>query len=652
MSNAQSQADSLPSGHVAPVVEIIAEREITTSANVVKFDLLQSKTYYAQDLGTYLDRKGLAQINMNGAPGTTATVRFRGTASDHTSIFWQGIPVNSVSLGMSDVSLIPVFMFDEALFFSDPNTSELASTNVSAAINLSQSRALQKDDSSLRLFSSYNSLNNFFSGIDFKLILPVFKNRNDNSDKIKPQLTWRTKFFHQTLRNNFSYTDNYIIAKPVVKQQHNDGINYGLMQELTLLWSSYSLSANLWYQDRKVELPSIMGKTLAGTSEQDDNFLRSSIALNYKKDKFSWSLSNAWIDEFQSYRDGPLPDGNWGIQSDIKSKGLFNHGKVAYKLSPSLLLQANAMSSYYLVDNVNYENSLQTLWWGQAGAGLVFARNQHTLRLDGRWDIRDSKTQPAWTLAYGYDFRIGEWRFMPQVQVGRRFRVPDLNERFWVPGGNKDLLPERGMTYKASFEVSAYEKSRVSVSFVPAVFYNDITNWIQWTPTTMGYFAPTNYKHVRSEGIELPVGLVYRTSKDLTLSASCRYSYTRARGVNELNWNEEQAFEMIYTPNHLVASELQLKFKGIGFSGYHKYTSSRYTDEQNSKLRALPAYHLLGASIDYNISLPRFNVYAQLGLDNMMDVQYESVRSYAMPGRVIQCSIQIEFITFKSNKSK
>lgn len=649
---AQSQRDSVPSAYMAPVVEVVSEKEITTSANVVKFDFIQSKTYYSQDLGTYLDRKGLAQINMNGAPGTASTVRFRGTASDHTSIFWQGIPINSVSLGMSDVSLIPVFMFDEAMFYADPNTTELSATNVSAAINLSQNRALQKDDSSVRLFSSYNSLNNLFTGVDFKLAMPVNKKGRDNTSLKTPQLIWRTKFFHQELRNNFSYTDNYIITKPIVKQVHNDCINYGLMQELTWSWSDYTLSGNVWYQDRKVELPAIMGKTLAGTSEQDDNFLRSSLALSYKKDKLSWSLSNAWIDEYQGFRDSPTIDGRWGINSEIATKGLFNHAKAAYKVWPSLLLQANAMSSYYMVDNVNYENALQTLWWGQAGAGLVFSKYNHTVRADGRWDIRDTKTQPAWTLAYAYQLKAGEWKLTPQVQAGSRFRVPDFNERFWVPGGNKNLLPEQGMTYKASLEVTAYEKRKLSGSFVPAVFYNDITNWIQWTPTTMGYFAPVNYKHVRSDGLELPLSILYKPTKQWTLHASTRYSYTLAEGVNQLEWDDAKVFEMVYTPNHIAASELQVKYKRIALSGFHKYTSGRFTDEQNNKQRALPAYHLIGAAIDYGISFSRVNLHAQISVDNLLDVQYESVRSYAMPGRVIQCSIQIEFKTFKSNQSK
>jgi len=652
MGNAQSQTDSLPSNYLAPVVDVVAEKEITTSAKVVKFDLMQSRTYYAQDLGTYLDRKGLAQINMNGAPGTTSIVRFRGTASDHTSIFWQGIPINSVSLGMSDVSLIPVFLFDEAMFYADPNTSELATTNVSAAINLSHSRALGKDDSSVRLFSSYNSLNNLFTGVDFKLVLPIMNGKWKGTYDKAAQLTWRTKFFRQDLSNNFSYTDNYIITRPVVKQVHNDGINYGLMQELTWSWYDYTLSANVWYQDRKVELPAIMGRTLAGTSEQDDNFLRSSLALSYKKGKLSWSLSNAWMDEYQNYRDSPTADGRWGINSEIGTKGLFNHAKVGYKALSSLLLQANAMSSYYMVDNVNYENALQTLWWGQAGAGLVFSKNNHTVRTDGRLDIRDTKTQPAWTFAYSYELKTGEWKFTPQVQAGSRFRVPDFNERFWVPGGNKDLLPEQGMTYKASLEVAAYDKRKLSFSFVPAVFYNDITNWIQWTPTPFGYLAPVNYKRVRSAGVELPLGIVYKPTKQWTVNASKRYSYTLAEGVNQSEWDDAKVFEMTYTPNHVAASELQVKYKGIALSGFHKYTSGRFTDEQNNKQRALPAYHLIGAAIDYGISFSRINLHAQLSVDNLLDVQYESVGSYAMPGRVIQCSIQIEFKTFKSNQSK
>lgn len=640
LAQAQSEKDSVISRYRTAEVEVVSDVDIVRGRTLLS--LHENPLFLSEDFSGYLDRKGIAQVNSNGAAGAASTVRFRGTSSDHTVIYWQGLPINSVSLGMADISMIPVFLFETGSLFPTPDASSFPSSNFGAALSLSDNLGI-RDSSFVKLFSSYNSLNNSFSGADISLeIFPT-----NRSGETKGVLRWRTKTFYQNLRNDFSYHDKYQIEKPVIRQEHNDGFNTGLTQQVSWSWDNKVLEGNLWYQNRKVELPGIMGRSVPGTSEQDDEFLRSVISFKEYRQKWSWSTSTAWLDEFQYFRDMPQSDGTWAIDSKLRSRSVLNTLKSKIQLLRGWELNVNMLSSYYHVDNVNYLDNVRKLWWGELATSSVYEYNGHFFRADIRQELRDIKTQPAWTLGYTLKKDIGPLRLIPDVQVGRRFRTPDFNERFWVPGGREDLLPENGMSYKFSMGVYSSSKKMLSANTVPSIYYSDIQDWIQWVPGNSGYWSPVNFKHVRSYGFEIPLELRYIFSQEFSVTADARYIHTRALSVNQNEWDDALAFHMTYTPEQVVASGLKLGWNNLGFNFYHKYTSLRYTDEQNNLRRALKPYSIAGAYVGYSVKLKTLNLDLGVGIDNLFDKEYESVRSYAMPGRVFQMNLQIQFNILK-----
>jgi vitamin B12 transporter len=642
--SSQDKADSLLKHVTLGEVEIVSASRERTS--VEHLSLTDAHGFAAHDLGYYFDRKGLAQINTNGPSGMAASIRLRGTSSDHTTIHWQGLPINAVSLGMTDLSLVPVFLFDHALLDMSPNTAQVSGNNLGSVIALENSQ--QQEGWNVRLLSTYNSLNNSTYGADVFYSKQILE-REGHRPKHRIIAT-RTKAFYQNILNDFDYNDKYQIGAPRIRQEHNDGYNRGLTQELRYGWSKYTLEANAWYQKRDMLLPSIMGRTLQGTSEQMDEFLRTSLGLKSTSDKLKWSVTTAWLDEYQLFRDNPRQDDTWGIHSRLKSKSWFNQLHASYQFRERWTFQVNALSSYHIVENVNYSNGKEKLWWGQTGLSIQYRFRRHSFYGDVRKDLRDVKTQPAGTLGHRLTYTKNKLKFGSDLQVAYKFRVADFNERFWVPGGNKDLKPESGWMYKAGAFIE-YTSSKFSMSFNPSVYYHDIENWIQWVPQTAAYWIPMNYKQVRTWGGEAPLRLAYTSSPNFSTSLDARYVYTLSEAVNNSHWNNEQSFEMIYTPRHVVAAGWHMSYKKISSSVDYKWTSLRYTDEQNYMMRALPSYALLGMRISYELKFAQCTLEVGVGVDNALNETYESVRSYAMPGRVYSVQLQIQF-NDKRNKSK
>jgi vitamin B12 transporter len=527
-----------------------------------------------------------------------------------------------------------------------PNTADVSGNNLGSVIALENSKQL--DGWNVRLLSSYNSLNNSTFGADV-LYSKQFSDKDRLASKRRMFAT-RTKAFTQNIQNDFYYNDKYQIGAPRIRQEHNDGYNRGLTQEVRYGWSKYMLEANAWYQKRDMLLPSIMGRTLQGTSEQKDEFLRTSLRLQHTRDKLKWSVTTAWLDEYQLFRDNPRQDETWGINSRLKSKSWLNQLNASYQFRERCTVQANALSSYHIVENVNYSNGKEDLWWGQTGLSIQYRVRRHTINGDVRKDWRDINTQPAGSLGHRYTYTNDNFKVGSDLQVAYKFRVADFNERFWVPGGNKDLRPERGWMYKAGVFMEC-ASSMFSVRLNPSVYFHDIEDWIQWVPQTAAYWIPMNYKQVRTLGGEVPVLINYKSGENFRTGIDARYVYTFSEAVNGTTWSDEQSFEMIYTPRHVVAAGWQMSYKQLSSSVDYKWTSLRYTDEQNNERRALPSYAVLGMHLAYEFKLPLCAVELGIGLDNALDVAYESVRSYAMPGRVYSVQLQIQFNN-KRNKSE
>ena len=97
--------DSLALGFLSKEVEI--RSELNHSKDTVS--LSKEMTSVSTHLGQYLQAHGYGQIQAYGPEGTLCYLRFRGTSADHTTVYWNEIPLNSITLGGIDVSMVPLF---------------------------------------------------------------------------------------------------------------------------------------------------------------------------------------------------------------------------------------------------------------------------------------------------------------------------------------------------------------------------------------------------------------------------------------------------------------------------------------------------------------------------------------------------------------
>ncbi|MFT5750142.1 MAG: vitamin B12 transporter, partial [Ancylomarina sp.] len=198
-------------------VDILAPR-LKHFSEVEKHQEIDSLTlvrYGSQDLATLLQKVSLVNMSSNGSLGALSTVGIRGASATHTSVNWNGIPVNSLTTGSADLSLISAGAFDNVeVVFGAPG-SLYGSGTYGGAINLSNIPSWKKR-SRLNFISEYGSFSN-----SKQSLVGAYSNK---------WISYSGQVFYRYGKNDFKYDDIYDHGFPREKLNHNENKDYGLIQ--------------------------------------------------------------------------------------------------------------------------------------------------------------------------------------------------------------------------------------------------------------------------------------------------------------------------------------------------------------------------------------------------------------------------------------
>ncbi|WP_332911212.1 TonB-dependent receptor [Algoriphagus boritolerans] len=235
----------------------------------------------------------------------------------------------------------------------------------------------------------------------------------------------------------------------------------------------------------------------------------------------------------------------------------------------------------------------------------------------------------------------GDWKFwegdqqefLLKASVGKGFKVPTLNDRFWSPGGNPDLLPEESV----SGEIGLNWTKTGAFSWDQSLTYYrmQVNNWIIWMPQG-SVWSPENIREVQNQGIEYQgkgnrkIGLV-----DMEIGLS--YTFSQALDLTSEPTNPRQ---LPYTPKHQANGSLIAAYAGFSLNLGTFYVGQRAIGTGNA--RVLDSYQLWNAGLrfsDLKWGKTRFPLSFQVL--NLLDKDYQVLYLRAMPGRSFQLNLTI-----------
>ena len=635
--------DTLIDGKTMAEISIVSIRMQNALENAK--DSLIYHRFPNASVGQLMEQLGWANVTSYGASGSLITARINGTASDHTVVYWNRMPITSPSLGLSDLSLLPFYFFDRVQLSQYSNQKNIGQGAIAGAIQLDSKKIQQH---SLSITSGYNSMLNAFMAGQWKAS--------------KKGFAWSTAVLKEANRNEFEYIDVHQLKQPKVKQSQNNSWNNAVKQDV--YWQSKSrrvdLRAQAWLQWRKNHIPEVMGVTDVSWTEQTDSLLRGQVGATFTLkqnevwDKHSVDVSTSISDEYQTYTDRVNETHNsLSLDSRLRTTQIMYNALWNLKSTQKGWdVQADLRHYEVAVRNTRYESGLAEEDYQSGNLFVQKTISPLHLLLNGfvYTELRGADTlNPSYGITAIWEHENAHWS-VPVVRAhySRKNRVPDFNERFWVPGGNRDLLPEQGWVSSFHLKWNLIKKENHSLSAGGDYGYQKIENWIQWVPLPI--WTPVNFKTVTS--INISGGIDWKMKyRAWTWMIGYRYRFTRARGANPVNdIPRVDYFDMPYTPRNTNVGSLDILHGKWDVGLSIRAIDSRFTNELNDDRTALDPYTIYDLSAGYSFGKNQPTVQIKVRVENLLDESYQSVRSYAMPGRVYAMHVTVYPYSFIKSK--
>jgi len=561
--------------------------------------------------------------------GGLSTIRIRGTAANHTSVNFGGIDLNSLTLGQSNFNNIPVYLFDNIGVQFGSASSVNGSGSIGGAIHLGLLNSWTKGLKA-EAHLSHGSFGEQLYGTK------IFAG-NGRFESVTRAYYYYKKNDFPFLNTTYRDFENGIFEIDDV--QRNAGIEkYGLLQELNYKFAEnefFTLTGWLekdWYLIQQNMQTNLNNPDFR--QDYEDSNLRIWAAYKNRKNPLKYEISAGYVS------DDAVNNGN--TNDTIRTQRVIGEAFIEHDLSAKTSYKVGAKASRIFPEVYAYNASLDhedRLDFYASFYQQLFQSLSLTVNLRKGFV---TNFEVPFTPSLGLNYLAlsrQDWALRFSGSVARSYRVPTFNDRFWIPGGNPDLKPEKGMNYELGTTWSLH-KEGVSGKIKLNAFYLDVEDWILWK-NGGAYWYAENVQNVTSRGIELMTDWSYKLF-GLDASSGLNYALTSTQRVSSLNNSNAIDRQLEYVPLHSGNVFSTINWKAFDFTLDGSYTGEQYTDEDDRNI--LDAYFLLNTAINYHFKLNTANNIKLSGMiNNLLNVDYQSTWGYAMPGINYHVSLTYQF---------
>ena len=586
--------------------------------------------------------------------GAMATASFRGTAPSHTQVLWNGISLNSPMLGMVDFSTVPVYFTDNVSLLHGSGSISEKSGALGGIVKMENTTNWQNKFSGRVLtgIGSYGTKDEFFQ-------------INLGGKKIQSQ----TRAFYNYSDNDYQFENKFIAdidpktgkyLYPTQKNENSQYENFGLLQELYIHPDERNVVIlRYWFQHNDRSLPRLLSNETDNNSNinrQSENANRPVAEWKYYSRKGTFSLlsgANIQLLDYQLKTKVSGVDDQLVINSASHSASYLLKASYNYLYSDnlSIILGANIE-----INKVNSTNSPQK----SESQGYNKQRNDHSVYLQLSKTISEKLTAnmlvrqnfignktTQFIPSAGIEYNpLHDKGYFLRSHLARNYHQPTLNDLFYIPGGNPQLMAEEGVMADLG---GGYSGVAAGTTFHATIngYYSRINNWIIWLPTPQGYWEPYNMRRVNTSGFELNTGM---NGKLWFIDYHINGNYAYNQSINRddpRNWADESIGKQLpYIPKQSANIVVNLSPFGYHITWLWTYYSERFTTTSNdktSKLDVLYPYIMNNLYIGKEIKINNQKIDFELKILNLLNEDYRTVLQHPMPRRNYSLLIRYDF---------
>ncbi|HEX2395040.1 MAG TPA: TonB-dependent receptor [Bacteroidales bacterium] len=579
-----------------------------------------------ENVGYLLSRKSPLITRNYGGYGSLTSVSMHGTGSNHTQVTWNGIPLNSPTTGQADLSLLPAGFVHRIEVINGASGSLYGSGTFGGSVNLDN-----EPDWNNRFTTQYSFNIGSYGHLGHLIALQAGKSK----------IQYNISFIKSEADNNFYFKDIYWHGSPLRKNTNNQYSDAGILQNVYInAGKGNYFEAGTWYQKKILRIPAVMGSYETSNARQKDSLFRAYISYRKNGEKSAFHIRSAYLSDYLNYVNGKPGDSLAFIDSRINTSRILNETEYRHFITKRLIAGGGLSYSLITGESANYISKIketETAFYGN----LKYIYKDFILNTGFRKEFyRGLNPLPQFSAGI---------RFMPhndlaiRVTLSTKFRKPTLNEKYWRPGGNPDLRPEKGLGGELSTEWNILNDIRGNqhISVKLTAYYQSVDNWIQWI--LKDSLTPVEYKKVHASGIETWIDfsfLIY----PISVSGFLNYNFNRSVIKETYDGNPiYKGNQLIYVPSQSSRASAQIKYGNVLLDISCVYTGIRETVETGNRSLQLPPYTVFDASVGYSVKFSSMPFGIWFRCDNLLNKQYEIIRSYPVPGRTFQLVLSLGF---------
>lgn len=652
--------------HEVKVIEKLIVQKNQAGLKFQKIDTLMLANLSHLSLSEVLTENTPIFIKTYGR-GSMATASFRGTAASHTKVLWNDMEINSPMLGMVDFSLIPIWFIDDVNLSYGAAAVNKSSGAMGGSIELSNKANWHKGISvhTLSSLGSYESYDQF-AAINYS-------NR---------KLSGKTKIFYSESANNFSFYNKDIpanvdlqtgeISYNMQKQEDADYKKYGFLQEVYYKLSMKDvLSFKIWNQFSKRSLPQLStnetkdydsdSKALLNNyNKQIDKSTRIATDWKHYADNYKIKLNLGYINTSLDYflDISQFIGKKTIINRTIDSKSRVTTYSAKLKLEGNIIQQTKyTLKGEFVRNSVDTKEKIKKTGYKEdenREALCLFVQHKWSSKWSQTLSIRapfiKEKADPlVYVNALEYNTGVKN-RFKASASISRNHKRPSLNDLYFQPGGNPNLLSEKGYTYEGNVGYNLIGEN-INFDISATVYKSDINNWIIWLPNERGYWEPFNIRTVNVRGFECKASLKGNIDKDFHYRIMTNYAITKSINngdgltLGDLSIGKQLPYIPVHSSNILCGLEYKDWFTNYNYTYYSERFTTTANDRKNEEVKSyLYPYYMSSISVGKRFLITK-KCLAELKfkVENLLNEDYVSMLQRPMPRRNFTLLLDLKF---------
>jgi vitamin B12 transporter len=357
-----------------------------------------------------------------------------------------------------------------------------------------------------------------------------------------------TKLYWNAGKNNFPFINSAQVGNPEQRLPNAATRQFGGLQEFQGWFKRNELSLKVWAFTSERELPPTM--LTANTLEtQSDRAIRSVLRWRKYIPQAYLQTNVAYFRESLTYRHPTA-----GIFAPSSFDRIIVDGQYVRHSGGEPIFKFQNAGLRFVHDEARSDGlpvaTQQNLWSAFAHGELSLGKEKFSkIGLVLREELYNQQFSPLLGLigcSFGNKTRLS-------ASLSRNYRYPTLNDRYWVPGGNAALRPEKSLS--GEFSILRWQPlgPQGILEYSLGGYWNEVDDWILWLPGNGNIWSPENVQHVQARGIEANFhwkdhfqNIFPWMYHDISL----HYNFNDSRN--------QDGDQLIYTPQHNATFRLHL----------------------------------------------------------------------------------------------